>query len=454
MRSRSVTPRPRRTSTAARGGSTDLSITLELPFSDPKAVAPPALPAEAPRPLSVFELVVRVRAALDAAIGPVWVSGEISNFRVPPSGHFYFTLKDERAQIPIVMFRGANSRLRFRPEDGMEVTVHGTTQIYEARGSLQIIADALEPRGAGAQQIALEQLKRQLAAEGLFAEERKRPLPFLPSCVGIITAPRGAAIRDMIVTMRQRLPSVRILLRPVRVQGSDAPGDLIAALADLRQDATAEVIIIGRGGGSREDLDAFNDEGVARAIAASTVPVVSAVGHEIDWTIADLVADRRAATPTAAAALVVPDARELQLALDSLRRDLGVAVGRQLRSRRERLSHLTRLLRDPRQVLHSLQQRVDDLGERLESSVRRRIQWDRERVTNLRGRLDALSPLAVLERGYSIVRDRSGRVVRDAEQVRMGDPVELSFARGRAHATIESSEPTPDAPDQRGSSHE
>lgn len=454
MRSGSVTPRPRRTSTAAAGGSKDSSTTLELPFGVPKTNAPPEPPPEEPRPLSVFELVTRVRAALDAALGPIWVSGEISNFRVPPSGHFYFTLKDERAQIPIVMFRGANSRLRFRPEDGMEVIVHGTTQVYEARGSLQIIADALEPRGAGAQQVALEQLKRQLAAEGLFAEGRKRPLPFLPNCVGIITAPRGAAVRDMIVTMRQRLSSVRILLRPVRVQGSAAPADLIAALSDLQHDATADVIIIGRGGGSREDLDAFNDEGVARAIAASTVPIVSAVGHEIDWTIADLVADRRAATPTAAAALVVPDGRDLQDAVDTLRRDLAVAVERQVRSRRERLSHLARLLRDPRQVLHALLQRVDDLGERLESSARRRIQWERERIAHFRGRLDALSPLAVLERGYSIVRDPSGRVVRDAEQVRSGDSVELSFARGNARATIESSAPAPDAPGRRGSTHE
>jgi len=389
-------------------------------------------------PLSVSELILTIRQTLQTSIGEVWVAGEISNLRVPPSGHFYFTLNDERAQIAVVMFRGANSRLRFRPEDGLEVILRGSAQVYEARGTLQLIADTMEPRGVGALQLAIEQLKQRLAAEGLFAEERKRSLPYIPTCVGIVTAPRGAAVRDMIVTLRQRLPGLPILLRPVRVQGNEAPADIVDALADLQRDASVDVIIVGRGGGSTEDLAAFSDERVARAIAACTIPVVSAVGHEIDWSIADLVADRRAATPTAAASIVVPDARELADIVDNLGDAAARAMARLLRRNSERIQSLSERLRDPRQVLQALQMRVDELSERAVRTAMTRLRHERDRVQGLSGRLHALSPLAVLDRGYAILRRQSdGVIVRRADELVPGELLQAHFAQSDAILRVE-----------------
>ena len=258
------------------------SDAMELPFPTPGV-----------RVLSVTDLTRWIRGTLEEALSDVWVAGEISNFRVPSSGHFYFCLKDKRSQISAVMFRSANQTLPFRPADGMDVVVRGRVSLYEVRGDLQLYADWMEPRGVGAMQLALEQLKQKLAEEGLFAPERKRPLPLWPRGIGLVTALNGAAVQDMLTMLRARWPAARVVISPVRVQGKDAGGEIEAALAAIGRVDGVEVIITGRGGGSLEDLWAFNEEAVARAIAASPIPVVTAIGHEIDVTIADLVADRR-----------------------------------------------------------------------------------------------------------------------------------------------------------------
>ncbi|MFQ5666276.1 MAG: exodeoxyribonuclease VII large subunit [Candidatus Binatia bacterium] len=388
--------------------------------------------------LTVSALNQRVRDALDASLDEYWVVGEVSNFRVPPSGHFYFSLKDARSQIAAVMFRSANRLLRFRPEDGMEVVVRGRVGIYEVRGDLQLYVDAIEPRGVGSLQLALEQLKRRLAAEGLFAEERKRTLPFLPRAVGIVTALTGAAIHDLLVVLRARLPGLRVVISPVRVQGTEAAPDIVAAIADLGQVPEVDVLIVGRGGGSLEDLWAFNDERVARAIAAARVPVVSAVGHESDITIADLVADRRAPTPTAAAAIVVPDHRDLTAWLDKTGLALRQNTLRQLRRHREQLAALARHLRDPGQVLKALRLRIDDLSDRALRALTGRCRLAHQRLHGDAERLQALSPLAVLQRGYSIARRMDHRtVVRDARTLQPGDRLRLTFAQGTARVRVE-----------------
>jgi exodeoxyribonuclease VII large subunit len=391
-------------------------------------------------PLTVSQLNQQVREALELGIGECWVSGEISTFRVPPSGHFYFVLKDARSQIAAVMFRSANQVLPFRPEDGMEVIIRGRVSLYEVRGNLQLYVDSMEPRGLGSLQLALEQLKKRLALEGLFDESRKRPLPFLPHGVGIITALRGAAIHDMLVGLRSRAPAVRVVVRPVRVQGKEAPPDIVQAIADLNRVRGIDVIIVGRGGGSLEDLWAFNDERVARAIAASQAPVVSAVGHEIDFTIADLVADRRAPTPTAAASLVVPDRRQLTQWLDQMALALRATVVRLIRRRRELVTAHARHLRDPRRVLKVLQQRIDELSERAVRAAGAGVRLARQRLRGAAERLQALSPLAVLERGYSIARRLDdGRVVRDASTLADGDALQLTFAHGSTHVRVDGS---------------
>ncbi|MGH7856164.1 MAG: exodeoxyribonuclease VII large subunit, partial [Candidatus Binatia bacterium] len=280
---------------------------LLLPVSSPSPPEPRKPPL-----LTVSQLAGRIQTVLDDGLDGLWVVGEISNFRPAPSGHCYFTLKDDRAQVSSVLFRSDAARLRFRPTDGLEVIAFGRIRFYDARGQLQFYVQSLEPRGLGALRQALEELRAKLEKEGLLDPARKRPLPFLPRCIGIVTALRGAAIRDMLRMLRDRYPGLRIVVRPVRVQGMGAEQEIAEGIRDLQGVAEVEVMIVGRGGGSIEDLWAFNDEGVARAIVACRVPVVSAVGHEIDVTIADLVADARAPTPTAAAELVVPRRRDLE----------------------------------------------------------------------------------------------------------------------------------------------
>jgi exodeoxyribonuclease VII large subunit len=391
--------------------------------------------------LRVSELNRLLRTCLEAAVPEVWVAGEISNLRVHTSGHCYFRLKDAEGQIAAVMFRSAARFLRFKLEDGQAVLAHGRVSLYEVRGDLQLYVDAIEPRGVGGAQLALDELKRRLAAEGLFAPERKRALPFWPRRVGVVTARTGAAVHDIVTTLRSRLPAVRILLRPVRVQGQEAVGEIVAALRELAAQPEVDVIIVGRGGGSIEDLWAFNAEQVARAIAASPVPVVSAVGHEIDVTLADLAADCRAATPTAAAALVVPDARQLAQQLGRRADGLALALKLSLRRRRERVTALARLVRDPRQTLRRQRLRIDELAERGARAVASAVRVAHARVIAAGERLHALSPLAVLERGYAIARRvPDGQVVRAATEVAPGDELDLVFRVGAARVRVERTE--------------
>ncbi len=388
--------------------------------------------------LSVSDLNRLLRASLEADYAEVWVAGEISSFRVPGSGHFYFRLKDGRSQIAAVMFRSAQRSLPFRPQDGLEVIAHGRVSLYEARGDLQLSVDTLEPRGVGSVQLALEQLKQRLAAEGLFDAARKRALPAWPRAVGVITAPGGAAIHDIVTTLRGRMRHVRIIVRPVRVQGRYAGADIAAALSELGAVPAVQVVIVGRGGGSMDDLWAFNEERVARAIAASRVPVVSAVGHEIDVTLADLAADCRAATPTAAAALVVPDGAELRHRLHLRQAALVAALRTQLRRKRERVTALARHVRDPRRHLAAQRQRIAELGERTHRGVTAVVRVARARLAGDAERRHALSPLAVLERGYAIARRDDGAVVRSAQDVEVGDALDLTFRTGGARVRVES----------------
>jgi exodeoxyribonuclease VII large subunit len=441
----------------------------------------------APRILTVTQLAALVRETLDGGVGTVWVAGEISNFRRQPSGHCYFTLKDDQSQLAAVLFRSAAQGLVFRPTDGMEVVVHARVGLYPARGALQLYVETMEPRGLGALQLAFEQLKARLDAEGLFAAERKRPLPRWPRAVGLVTALGGAAIHDMRTVLRTRWPHCRVVVRPVRVQGAGAGGEIAAGIEDLNRLGGVEVLIVGRGGGSLEDLWAFNEEVVARAIAGSAVPVVSAVGHEIDFTIADFVADARAPTPTAAAALVVPDRQEVMAVVARTEAALRSALTRRVRAARDRLVTLERGLGDPERRVADLALRLDDLAGRARRALGRRVAWEARELGTLAARLDrggpvfaagrarerlaalaerlrfalsvrvrsgrvvleqaarrleALSPLACLARGYAVVRrgDQAGPVVRDATTLAPGEPVALVFASGRARARIEETE--------------
>lgn len=387
--------------------------------------------------LTVSQLTQLIRETLEGGMQDVWVVGEISGLRVPSSGHFYFALKDGRSQVAAVMFRSAHRTLRFKPSDGMEVILRGRVGLYAVRGDLQVYVEEMEPRGLGSVQLALQQLKERLAAEGLFAEERKRPLPAFPRAIAILTALTGAAIHDMLVVLAQRMPLVRIVIRPVRVQGEEAPADIVSALSDVAELDGIDVMIVGRGGGSQEDLWGFNDERVARAIAAAPIPVVSAVGHETDITIADLVADRRAPTPTAAASLVVPDRRDLLRAIDDNAATLTAALRRLLRQRCDTLLATARRLRDPRRDLRGAGLRLQDLCERLHRASTARLHQERRRVDAAADRLRALSPLAVLERGYSLAtRPASGAIVRDAATLQVGEDLEIRLAHGSARVRV------------------
>jgi exodeoxyribonuclease VII large subunit len=388
--------------------------------------------------LSVSDLNRLLRASLEGDYTEVWVAGEISSLRVPGSGHLYFRLKDRYSQIAAVMFRSAQRTLPFRPRDGLEVIARGKITLYEPRGDLQLMVDTLEPRGVGSVQLALEQLKQRLAAEGLFDAARKRPLPAWPRAVGVVTAVTGAALRDIVTSLRARMPHVRIVVRPVRVQGRLAGADIAAAVAEFAALPDVDVLIVGRGGGSTEDLWAFNEERVARAIAAALVPVVSAVGHEIDVTLADLAADCRAATPTAAAALVVPDCAELQRRVRVREAALVAAWRSDLRRRRERIAALARHVRDPRRHLLDQRRRLTELDGRARRALRDAVRMARARLAGDAERLQALSPLAVLERGYAIVRRDDGQVVRSTQEVQAGDALQVRFRSGSARVRVES----------------
>lgn len=401
-------------------------------------MAAPSVWQNRPQALSVTDLTTRIQGSLEAAFDPVWVVGEISSLRAPSSGHLYFTLKDDHSQLRSVMFRGYAGLLRFRPEDGLEVIVRGKVSFYTARGDLQLYASTMEPRGLGAQQLALEQLKAALAAEGLFAPERKRPLPFFPRCIGVVTALGGAAMHDILAIVHQRCPYTRVIIRSTKVQGIGAGVEIAAGVRDLNDQGEAEVIIVGRGGGSREDLNAFNEEVVVRAIAASMVPVVAAVGHEIDLSIADLVADRRAPTPTAAAEMVVPRWDDLRAQVDADARALAAAMPQLLLDRRGMVTYLSKRLRDPRERLATLHGQLRAASARLRSAFQRREEQTRARLQELAAALNSLSPLAVLGRGYSLTRTvPDGKLVTDAATLTPGDLLRLTFAKGEARGRVE-----------------
>ena len=345
--------------------------------------------------LSVSQLVRLVRETLELNLDQCWVVGEVSNVRLAPSNHLYLTLKDTHSSINVVMFNSAVRRMRFRVEDGMRVVIRGRVNLYEARGTLQFYAEEIEPRGIGALQLAYEQLKQRLGKEGLFDASRKQRLPMLPRSIGIVTALGGAALRDMMRVLLDRYPNLHVIIRPALVQGPSAAPEIAGALNDLNADGRAEVIIVGRGGGSLEDLWAFNEELVARAIIRSAIPVVSAVGHEIDYSIADFVADVRAPTPTAAAQLVVPIKAELRRRLFETHSKLAGHVGSEVASHRQHVAHLATRLRDPRGLMRQLRQRVDDAADELNSAILSRVHNERRNVREFNTHLRVPSTVAV-----------------------------------------------------------
>jgi exodeoxyribonuclease VII large subunit len=401
----------------------------------------PLFSSEARRFLTVSELTELIRGTLESQLDALWVRGEISNFRVPPSGHFYFTLKDDKSQIGAVMFRRQGSMLRFTPENGMAVLCFGRVSLYTVRGDLQLYVDDMEPQGQGALALAFEQLKQKLAAEGLFAPERKRELPVLPVSIGIVTSEKGAALHDMLRVIRDRYPDRRVVIRPVKVQGEGAAREIAMGIAELNRYGAVDVIIVGRGGGSLEDLWAFNEEVVARAIYASTSPVISAVGHEIDFTIADFVADVRAPTPTAAAEMVLPLKSDLVDQVRLLEGQLGKNIKLKLDSLREASAGLAKRLADPRRKLRENQQLLDEVSVALLRRFQDRLRQLKDHLGRGAGRLEALSPLAVLDRGYSITHKLpTEEIVKDAGSLATGDRLRITFARGKALCRVEGKE--------------
>jgi exodeoxyribonuclease VII large subunit len=390
-----------------------------------------------PKYLTVSQLNQLVRVTLETRLDAVWVLGEISNFRVPPSGHCYFTLKDDKSQISAVLFRRQGQNLAFVPENGMQVLCFARVSLYTARGDLQIYVESLEPRGQGALYLAFEQLKKKLAQEGLFAVERKRLLPFLPETIGIVTSDTGAALHDMLRIIRDRYPDRRVVVRPVKVQGVGSAKEIAAAIADLCTTGI-EVMIVGRGGGSLEDLWAFNEEVVARAIFACSVPVISAVGHEVDFTIADFVADQRAPTPTAAAEMVVPCKQELLAQLQLIENQLFRCMQNKIDEAQEICRRLVKRLSDPGRKLREKQQHLDDLSIDLQRRFLARLSQFKERLGHESSRLGGLSPLAVLDRGYSITHKMPDEViVKSADSLDVGDLVRITLAHGRASCRVE-----------------
>ncbi len=387
---------------------------------------------------SVSRLNREARALLEAGLPLLWVEGELSNLARPGSGHWYFTLKDAGAQVRCAMFRGANSRVRATPRDGMQVLVRARVSLYEPRGDYQLLAEHLEEAGEGALRRRFEELKARLQAEGLFDAALKRGLPALPRRIAVVTSPSGAAVRDIVNVLRRRFPSVPVLIYPVPVQGAGAAREIAEAIGRAGADGHADVLIVARGGGSLEDLWSFNEEIVARAIRGCAIPVVTGIGHEVDFTIADFAADVRAPTPSAAAELVVPDRAEWLRGFAAAARRLGTAARRRLERLRERLGWLGgRLARvHPRERLALRAQRLDELEGRLGRAFAQHLATAQARLAGAARTLGAVSPLATLERGYAILLSADGRLVRAAAEVSAGDALEARTARGTIHATV------------------
>jgi exodeoxyribonuclease VII large subunit len=398
--------------------------------------AGPALGLDAP--LTISQLTGQVKELLES-LPPCWIVGEVSKFTHHASGHRYFSLKDESSQLDCVLYKYQSRGLSFTPEPGMKVLVYGQLTVYVPRGNYQFRAQRLQPAGAGELALAFEQLKARLEAEGLFAPERKRPLPRFPRQVGVVTSATGAAIRDIIHVLGRRAPGVQLVLRPARVQGAGAAEEIARGIADLNRHTEVDILIVGRGGGSPEDLWPFNEEIVARAIYASARPVISAVGHEIDYTIADYVADYRAPTPSAAAEVVAQDYGELRRQVAELRHRLGRAVEHELEARRQRLEQSApqRLWERLRDHLEERSQYADEQLQLLAGAFDRRLGALVERLDRAALRLEARSPLANLGRGFAYVQRPDGRPVRSQRELQAGDPLVLRFARGRAHCRVE-----------------
>lgn len=399
-------------------------------------------PEKFPGALTVTQLNEYVKRIIDGTpqLNSVHVKGEISNFKNHYStGHYYFTLKDEGGQLRAVMFKSAAAKMQFIPEDGMKVTAHGRISSFVRDGTYQLYCDAMEPDGIGALYVAYEQLKRKLELEGLFNPARKKPLPKIPTRVGIITSATGAAIRDMINVCGRRFPYAKLVLYPSLVQGPDAPVQLIAGMNYFNATRSVDVIIIGRGGGSIEDLWAFNDEGLARAVAASGIPVISAVGHETDFTICDFVADRRAPTPSAAAELAVPDTAELKRKISNIITREADVIRSMLRLRREKLDSLanSRAMTDPGNLIEDKRILLDHLSDRLRLAEDRELQMKKAEMAAAAGKLNALNPLSVISRGYSAVYRDDGALVKKIDDVEPGDKVAFKTIGGEALCTVD-----------------
>ena len=391
--------------------------------------------------LSVTELTLYIRDLLDSQsfLSRVCVRGELSNYKIYPSGHHYFTLKDKESSLKCVMFKGSASKLRFRPENGMSVTVWGRVTVYPRDGAYQLYCAQLMPEGIGDLQVAFEQLKAKLDAEGLFDPEHKKPLPRFPERIAIITSSAGAAVHDMIRILGHRWPLTKVILLPVRVQGEEAPAEIAGAIRYANEFDVADLIITGRGGGSIEDLWAFNDERVARAIYASRLPVISAVGHEPDVTISDYVADRRASTPSNAAEIAVPDFREIADQLTGFEIRASQGMRKRLTFLRERLSACSerRVLTDPAATLDNRRLELDRSRERLCTAQIQRLGKCRQDFVSLAAALEAMSPLRVLTRGYSIASDTDGNCLRSISQIGVGDKIHLRLSDGSADCRVE-----------------
>ena len=375
----------------------------------------------------------------DELLGNLCVRGEISNYKIYPSGHHYFTLKDADGALRCVMFRSSAQRLRFRPENGMQAVAYGRVTVFPRDGAYQLYCSALTADGAGDLYVAFEQLKEKLSKEGLFDPSHKKPIPKYPHTIAIITSAAGAAIMDMLRILAARYPLAKIKLLPVRVQGAEAPAEIAGAIRYANRYQVAELIITGRGGGSMEDLWAFNDERVARAIFESEIPVISAVGHEPDVTISDYVADLRAATPSNAAELAVPDRQELQKKLAMMRTSMQQSVQKTLRLSRQRLCGLAekRVLQSPLNYIEDRRVLLDFLSTRLQAAGQNSLHEKKQRFVRLTAALDAMSPLKVLSRGYSMVTDEGGRLITSAAAVRPGDRIHVSLRSGSLTATAE-----------------
>jgi exodeoxyribonuclease VII large subunit len=400
-----------------------------------------AQPAAQPPVLTVGQLTAEIKDVLESSFAEVWVSGEISNLSRPQSGHCYLTLKDEDAQLRAVLWRTAASRIRFDLDDGLEVICHGHLDLYAPRGSYQLVIDQMLPKGLGALELALRKLRQRLAAEGLFDAARKRPLPRFPRQIAIVTSPTGAALRDFLEVLRRRWRGTDVLVLPARVQGAGAAAEIAAAIATANRLARPiDVLVVARGGGSLEDLWAFNEEPVVRAIAASRIPVVSAIGHEIDVTLADLVADVRALTPSEAAELVVPSREELLADLVRHERRLVAGLRSHAAAARGRLEVLSGsvVFRRPTARIHDLARAVDELGQRTERAIGQAMRASRGLVEAKAAHLESLSPLAILGRGYSLTRrPADDGWIRSADVLSPGDEIVTRFARGEVTSRVE-----------------